>query len=79
MDISIGTWRGLAAHKSMPTELLAMLGTVVRKCADEPALKDGLKRLSMGWCYADTENFRANMSRDNDYFKGLVGKLGLKA
>ena len=78
LDISLGTWRGLAAPKGTPPEILAMLGEVARKCADEPALKEGLDRLSMGWAYANAETFRANMKRDNDYFKDLVGKLGLK-
>ena len=79
LDVSIGTWRGLAAPKGTPPEILAMLGEVARKCADEPAFKEGLDRLSMGWSYAPAETFRANMKRDNDYFKDLVGKLGLKA
>ena len=78
LDISLGTWRGLAAPKGTPPEILAMLGDVARKCADEPALKEGLDRLSMGWSYANAETFRSNMKRDNDYFKDLVGKLGLK-
>ena len=78
LDISLGTWRGLGAPKGTPPEVLAILGMAARKCADEPALKEGLERLSMGWSYADAETFRANMKRDNDYFKGLVGKLGLK-
>jgi len=32
----------------------------------------------MGWSYANAETFRSNMKRDNDYFKDLVGKPGLK-
>jgi tripartite-type tricarboxylate transporter receptor subunit TctC len=79
LDISMGTWRGLGAPKGTPPDVLAILALAARKCADEPALKEGLERLSMGWSYADAETFRANMKRDNDYFKGLVGKLGLKA
>lgn len=79
LDISLGTWRGLAAPKGTPPDVLAILAVAARKCADEPALKEGLERLSMGWSYADAETFRANMKRDNDYFKGLVAKLGLKA
>ncbi len=79
LDISMGTWRGLGAPKGTPPDVLAILALAARKCADEPALKEGLERLSMGWSYADAETFRSNMKRDNDYFKGLVGKLGLKA
>ena len=78
LGVSIGTWRGLAAPKGTPPEVMAVLGEVARKCADEPALKEGLDRLSMGWSYNNAETFRANMKRDNDYFKDLVGKLGLK-
>jgi hypothetical protein len=32
----------------------------------------------MGWAYADGETFRNNMKRENEFFKALVGKLGLK-
>ena len=78
LGVSIGTWRGLAAPKGTPVEVMAVLGEAARKCADEPALKEGLDRLSMGWSYNNAETFRANMKRDNDYFKDLVGKLGLK-
>jgi len=42
-------------------------------------LKDSLDRLSMGYSYADAEVFRANMKRDNEQFKQLVTKLGIKA
>ena len=78
LNVSIGTWRGLAAPKGTPADVMAVLSEVARKCADEPAFKDGLDRLSMGWSYGNAETFRANMKRDNDYFKELVGKLGLK-
>ena len=42
-------------------------------------LTDALERLSMGYSYADAETFRANMRRDNELFKTLVNKLGIKA
>ena len=46
---------------------------------DEAVVKDTLDRLSMGQAYADAETFRANMKRDNEQFKALVTKLGIKA
>ncbi|MFN7724463.1 MAG: tripartite tricarboxylate transporter substrate binding protein [Rubrivivax sp.] len=79
IDLSIGTWRGLAAPKGTPPEVLAVLAEAARKCADEPVLKEALGRLSMGLAYADANTFRASMKRDNEVFKALVGKLGLKA
>ncbi len=79
IDLSIGTWRGLAAPKGTPPDVIAILADTARKCADEAVLKDALDRLSMGQSYADAEAFRANMRRDNDTFKQLVNKLGIKA
>jgi N-acetylmuramoyl-L-alanine amidase len=32
----------------------------------------------MGQNYLDAEGFRAYMKRDNDFFKALIGKLGIK-
>ena len=78
IDLSIGTWRGLAAPKGTPADVLATLTEATRKCADEPVLREALDRLSMGFAYADAETFRANMKRDNEQFKALVTKLGIK-
>ena len=78
IDLSIGTWRGLAAPKGTPPEVLAVLSEATRKSAEEPALREVLDRLSMGYSYADAETFRANMKRDNEVFKNLVNKLGIK-
>lgn len=78
IDLSIGTWRGLAAPKGTPPEVLATLAEATRKSAEEPVLKEALDRLSMGQAYADAETFRAGMRRDNELFKQLVAKLGIK-
>jgi tripartite-type tricarboxylate transporter receptor subunit TctC len=79
IDLSIGTWRGLAAPKATPPEVIAILVEATRKAADEAVIKDTLDRLSMGFAYADAETFRAAMKRDNELFKQLVNKLGIKA
>ena len=78
IDLSIGTWRGLAAPKGTPPEVITVLADAARKSVDEPVLKEALDRLSMGLAYADAETFRANMKRDNDAFRTLVTKLGIK-
>lgn len=79
IDLSIGTWRGIAAPKGTPPDVLAVLTEATKKCADEPVLREALDRLSMGFSYGDAETFRANMKRDNELFKALVTKLGIKA
>jgi tripartite-type tricarboxylate transporter receptor subunit TctC len=78
IDLSIGTWRGLAAPKGVPPDVIAVLVEATRKAADEAVIKDALARLSMGYAYADAETFRANMKRDNETFRQLVTKLGIK-
>ena len=79
IDLSIGTWRGLATPKGTPADVVAVLTEATRQSAEEPVVKESLDRLSMGYSYADAETFRANMKRDNDIFKALVTQLGIKA
>ena len=74
----IGTWRGLGAPKGTPPEVLAVLADATRKSAEEPVLREALDRLSMGYAYADAETFRAAMKQDNEVFRQLVNRLGLK-
>ena len=78
IDLSIGTWRGVAAPKGVPADVMAILVEATRKAADEAVIRDALDRLSMGYAYADAETFRANMKRDNENFKQLVKKLDIK-
>lgn len=78
IDVSIGTWRGIAVPKGTPPDVVAVLTEATRKSADEPVLREALDRLSMGYAYADADAFRANMRRDNETFRQLVAKLGIK-
>jgi tripartite-type tricarboxylate transporter receptor subunit TctC len=79
IDLSIGAWRGLAAPKGTPPEVMAILRAAARKAAEEPSLKESLDKLSLGYAYADADAFRAAMQMDSDMFRHLVSKLGLKA
>jgi tripartite-type tricarboxylate transporter receptor subunit TctC len=79
IDLSIGAWRGLAAPKGTPPEVLAALKTATRKAAEEPSFKESLEKLNLGYAYADADAFRLAMQKDSDMFKQLIVKLGLKA
>jgi len=79
IDLSIGAWRGLAAPKGTPPEVMAILKTAARKAAEEPSLKESLDKLNLGYAYADADAFRVAMQKDSDMFKQLIAKLGLKA
>lgn len=78
IDLVIGTWRGLAAPKNTPPEVLAYLRNVAAKTANEPALREAMDKLNLGYAYADDAAFRATMTRDNAYFKPLMAKLNIK-
>ena len=79
IDLSIGAWRGLAAPKGTPPEILAALRAAARKAAEESSFKESLDKLNLGYAYADADGFRAAMQKDSDMFKQLIAKLGLKA
>jgi tripartite-type tricarboxylate transporter receptor subunit TctC len=78
IDLSIGTWRGLAVHKATPAEISTVLRTMARKGAEEPMLREQLDKANLGFAYLDAEAFGQAMQRDHEYFKQLVQKLGIK-
>jgi tripartite-type tricarboxylate transporter receptor subunit TctC len=78
IDLVIGTWRGIAAPKSTPPEVVAYLKDLSKKAADESSFREVLEKQNLGLSYADDVAFKANMARDNAYFKTLMGKLDIK-
>jgi len=78
IDLVIGTWRGIAAPKNTPPDVVAYLKDLSQKAANEPAFREVLQKQNLGFSYADDVAFKANMAKDNAYFKALMGKLDLK-
>ena len=79
VDLSIGTWRGLAVHKSTPSDIVDVLRAATRKAAADPALPEALEKLNLGFSYLDAPEFGAAMKRDHEFFKDLVPKLGIRS
>ena len=78
IDLSIGTWRGIAAPKNTPPEVVAYLKSVSLKAANEPAFREVLEKQNLGFAYADEAAFKVNMAKDSAYFKTLMAKLNIK-
>ncbi|WP_371132478.1 tripartite tricarboxylate transporter substrate binding protein [Polaromonas sp.] len=78
IDLTIGTWRGIAAPKNTPPEVVAYLKSVTVKAANEPAFREVLEKQNLGFAYADEAAFKANMAKDSAYFKTLMAKLNIK-
>jgi tripartite-type tricarboxylate transporter receptor subunit TctC len=78
IDLSIGTWRGIAAPKNTPPQVVSYLKTLAQKASSEPAFREMLDKQNLGFVYADDVAFKAVIARDNAYFKQLITKLGIK-
>ncbi len=78
IDLSIGGWRGLAAPKNTPPEVLAMLRTAIAKTLQDPALRETMAKQNMGEGYLDEPAFKALIARNNATFKQLITRLDIK-
>jgi tripartite-type tricarboxylate transporter receptor subunit TctC len=78
IDVSIGTWRGLAVAKGTPPEIVNTLSAATAKIAKEQSLLDALDKQNMGYAYADGGAFGAVMAKDHAFYRNLIDKLGLK-
>lgn len=78
IDLSIGTWRGIAAPKGTPQPVLDKLGQAFRAAAGEESLKRFMNEQNLGYVVADQATFTALMQRDNAMFKALIDKFGMR-
>ncbi len=78
IDLSIGTWRGLGVPKDTPKEIVDVLSAATKKIVEEPAYRDGLARINLGYAYSDAAAFKASVESDFQFFKQLAPKLDLK-
>ena len=78
IDVSLGAWRGLAAPKGTPPEVIEILKVAAEKTARDPAFIESLQKLNLGYSYADNTAFKAQMVSDSDFYKKLIAKIGLK-
>ena len=78
IDLSMGTWRGLAGPKNMPADVMSKLSAITIKTANEPAVKEAMEKQNLGYSVADGETFRKQIMADSALFKQLIQQLGVK-
>ena len=78
IDVVLGVWRGLAAPKDTPPEVLQALRDMAEQTAKDPAFVGTLQKLNLGYAYANDKEFGAQWNSDSTYFKSLITKLNLK-
>ena len=78
IDLSIGTWRGIAGPKNMPPEVVKYLKDAAKKTIDEPGFQEVLAKQNLGFVYRDGDAFREEMKKDATFFGELVKSLDMK-
>jgi len=78
IDLSVGTWRGLAAPKGLPADVLARLSAIAIRTANEPAVKEAMEKQNLGYSVADGEAFRKQIASDSALYKQLIEQMGLR-
>ena len=78
IDLTIGTWRGIAGPKNMPPEVVNFLKTAAKKTVDEPSFQEVLSKQNLGFVYRDDKGFRDQMAKDATYFTDLIKILDMK-
>lgn len=78
IDLSIGTWRGLAVPKDTPDDVVAVLKDAAKKVTEDKAFTDVLEKMNLGVSYADDATFKEAIQKDSELFAKLVTDLGLK-
>lgn len=78
VDLSMGTWRGIAVPKGTPADIVAKLTAASTKAAHDPSVKESMERQSLGYAVADGETFKLQISGDTTLFKQLIDQLGAK-
>lgn len=78
IDLSIGVWRGLAAPKDVPQDVVDTLAMLARKVSDDPSFREAVLKANLGLAYADASGFQKQIEQDTVMFKDLVASLGLQ-
>ena len=78
IDVSYGTWRGIAGPKHMPPEAVKVLKDAFEKMAQEPELVNSIKTQNLGYVYADGEAFEKKMAKETEGYAKVLKELNLK-
>lgn len=72
IDLSIGTWRGLAVPKDTPDDIVRILQDGFTKAANEDAFKTFLKNGSLGIDVRDSKGFAEKMEKEYAMFGDIA-------
>lgn len=77
-DINISMWRGLAAPKDTPADVVAKLEAAARQAAESEEFKQASEKLGFNPAFLPHEEFGKLVAQDDQQISKLMGDLGLK-
>ncbi len=77
IDLTIGTWRGLAVPKETPEDVVNKLRSAYLEGAKSEEFKEFMEKANYGYTVKDGEAFQERIQSDYTLFKDLIPKIGL--
>ncbi|CAG9622286.1 tripartite tricarboxylate transporter substrate binding protein [Sutcliffiella rhizosphaerae] len=77
IDLSIGTWRGVAAPKDIPDAEAKKLEEAFAVAAQSDEFKSTLDKFGLGYRYENSEGFSELLKSQDDIFSELIPSLDL--
>jgi tripartite-type tricarboxylate transporter receptor subunit TctC len=77
-DINITMWRGLAAPKDTPAEVVVKLEAAAKQAAESEEFKQASEKLGFNPAFLPHDEFGKLVAQDDQQISKLMGDLGLK-
>ncbi len=75
IDFTMGQWRGLAAPKGTPPEVVQKLHDAFKKGMEDPVFIKNAKDMAVNLHYLGPESFRKLIAQDHEYYGKLVADI----
>jgi tripartite-type tricarboxylate transporter receptor subunit TctC len=75
VDFVMGQWRGLAAPKGTPADVIKKLHDAFKKGMDDPIFQKNAKDMAVNLNYLGPEAFGKLMARDDEFYGKLVKEI----
>ena len=78
IDLSIGTWRGIAAPADTPDEVIDTLNEAAETVAESEEFQDQLDELDLSYRYEDTDGFQDHLDEQDEFFEELIPEIDIE-
>jgi tripartite-type tricarboxylate transporter receptor subunit TctC len=79
IDFKLGAWRGIAAPKGVPPEVMKKLEAAFTKAYESERFQEIMKNNGLGMLYLNHEQFDKFLPEQYEKFRGIIRNLGLIA